>query len=148
MRLSPFYPFGIAGIFGIMLSGCNSASGSLGDNYDLASYLFPSTSGTYVYKEYTAQKPEGENHFTEPEYTTDLQYQAEYQEGAWRFVDKADTRKTTLYTITSDQITVEEEDENLTYHLRRTTDRIANLVEEDIVKTWTETNGKVTITYE
>jgi len=139
----------IAGMAGmIILQGCNSTVATLGASYDLSDYLFPGQSATLLYKLHTAQKPKGESSFTKPEYKQDVQYSVSKDGTKITLVNKADAQKTTVYTVESNRIAVEENDENLTYHLDRTVSTRTNLVQEKTVKKWQEENGDVRISYD
>jgi hypothetical protein len=141
----------IAGITGmIILQGCDStvATATLGASYDLSDYLFPGQSATLLYKLHTAQKSKGESSFTKQEYKQDVQYAVSNDGTKITLVNKADTKKTTVFTVESNRITVEENDENLTYNLERVVSTSTNIVQEKMVKKWQEENGDVRISYD
>jgi len=137
---------GIAGT--ILMQGCAGTSGrSLGGSYDLANYLFLDQNGTFLYKHYVAEKPKGSGRFGEEEYQNDAQYAVVHEDRRITVTDRENSDKR-IYTVDSSTITVEEQEEDLTYHLDRTTDKVGNLIHENTIKQWHEDNGDVAITYE
>jgi hypothetical protein len=137
---------GMIGIF--FFQGCDSVPVSLGGSYDLTEYLFPRQSGTLVYKLYEAKKIKGESSFTQSEYKEDVQYTLVNDGTKRTLTNRNDAKYTKIYTIEANQMSVEESDENLTYHLDRTVNSSINMVQEKTVKKWQENCGDISITYE
>ena len=137
-----------AGVLGMVLAGCESGSLPLGGVYDLSEYLFPKQAGTVVYQLFTSEKPKDESSFTDETYQDDVQYAIDRDGTSVTVSNKAGTGDVTRYTIAADQITVEETDENLSYHLDRSISNATDFVVETTLRETQEAAGSSKLTYE
>ena len=138
----------VMGIVSLVLSGCETDTNSLGNNFDLADYLFPSKSGTLVYQVYRSEKPENENSFTDETYQNEVRYTVKRGNKLVVITNAGMPSDSIDYMIETESIAIDEKESHLNYHFDRNVSSTDNFVQERIVKNTVESSGKTTITYE
>ncbi len=148
MTRSRIGTFSVIGMVSLVLSGCETDTNSLGSNFDLADYLFPSRSGTLVYHLYRSEKPENENTFSDETYQNEVRYTVKRGNKLVVITNAGLPSDSIDLMIESDSIAIDEKESRLNYHFDRNVSSTDNFVQESIVKNTVESAGKTTITYE
>ena len=99
--------------------------------YDLAEYLFPEQNGTLVYKNFIANRDEGEDSFTDDTSDGVAQYDFTRNGSKLTIANNSEASDIVVYKLDDEQIEVTEiNNSNLKYHLYRNTIDGKNYIQE------------------
>ena len=138
----------MAAVASLVLLGCETDTNSLGANYDVSRYLFPSKSGSFVYRWYRAEKPEGESSFTDEAYQQEVKYTVRHGDKLTVITNADKSDESIDYMVEPERITVVEKEGNLTYHYDRNISTTDNFVQEAVIKKTVEAAGDTNVTYQ